>query len=132
MTPTTTAATTHTELRQLQESIAHQVATAFEAGGTAWQITAPLLHGLIADDLIQGPPVVATRALGRSLTRQATAVERGLAAGDRTAVEDIVGCLRAACRRLAELRPAEATDSHAALRRAAPTAGAIRGTCPSP
>lgn len=135
MTPMTAAATMQTDLRQLQDSIAHRVAAAFEAGGITWRMTAPLLGGLVADELMHGPAVVTTRALGQALRRQAVTVERSLANGDRATADDIVARLRTAHRRLAETDNPQATVSRgAALDRARANgrASAIQEVCPHP
>lgn len=97
----TTAPDMRSEFTALQDWIAHRVATASEAGGSTWQMTAPLLEGLVPDDVIDGPAVVTARTLGRVLVRQAAAVEQAWCNGDRGPADLVLARLRTVQHRLA-------------------------------
>lgn len=93
----------HGEAGELLDVVGHQVAAAFEAGGTTWELASPHVRNLVPDNLTDAPAVVLARALGRALARHAVALDRGVDDGDRSSVERFTAQLRGLSGCLADL-----------------------------
>jgi hypothetical protein len=99
-TTTATSHDLHDDLAALHDDIAQVVATTLEAGGPAWQVTAPLLRGLLGGSWADAPPVVLARALGSAQRCRAVRLERALARGDMAGAAALVAEAEHARRRL--------------------------------
>lgn len=75
------AAGIRAEVAAAHAEIGHLVASALEAGGPTWCVTAALLATLVGPEWHGAPPIVLARALARAQRHEAAEVSRLLAAG---------------------------------------------------